>query len=200
MGQRCVHRAFTLLEMLVCITVIGVLVGLLMPALSRVRASRDRTGCLANLRTLGQAVQMYRGDFDGLLPFADRPVDVRLEHIDPLMALAERLDVQPPSLDARGATLTGPSFACPSDDDDAAARGTSYWYTPHDLMALWPRPFAQRAVTIWLERDPMVVIFHDSGRWHAGGLVGVPLTGMNVLRLDGGAEAGHAGLSVNPRH
>lgn len=200
MGRRSGHRAFTPLEMLVCIAVIAVLIGLLMPALSSVRASRDRTGCLAHVRTLGQAVRMYRGDFDGLLPYADRPVDVQREHLDPLRALAERLDVQTPSVDERGTTRAGPPFVCPSDSDDAAERGTSYWYTPHDLMALWPRPFAQRAATVWLERDPMVVIFHDSGRWHGGGLVGVPLTGMNVLRLDGGAEAGRAGLSVNPRH
>ena len=56
------RRGFTLIELLVVIAIIAVLMGILMPALSRARESAKRTVCSNNLRGLTLAWTMYAGD------------------------------------------------------------------------------------------------------------------------------------------
>jgi prepilin-type processing-associated H-X9-DG protein len=58
-----------LVELLVVIGVIAVLIGILMPALSRARQSANKATCLANLRQMGQTMAMYTNANKGRLPF-----------------------------------------------------------------------------------------------------------------------------------
>jgi len=53
------RAAFTLVELLVVIVIIGVLVALLIPAVAGVRAIAQQSACLNNLRELGLAAQQY---------------------------------------------------------------------------------------------------------------------------------------------
>lgn len=190
---------FTIVELLVSIAVVAVLISLLLPVIGRARESARRTECLSHLRSLGQAIAMYRGANGDLLPYAARPVDARLGDLDPLPALAAYLDAPVPSLDADGRVISAPPYLCPSDDSIGPERGCSFYYSPIDLMAFLPRDYAQRVITAYLSRDPSVVIMLDNRPRHPGHEPRIPLSGCNILRLDGGAEAGYAGLSINPR-
>lgn len=62
------RRGFTLIELLVVISIIVVLVGILLPALSRSRQIGRAAKCLANMHSLCAAVQMYADNNDGRLP------------------------------------------------------------------------------------------------------------------------------------
>jgi prepilin-type processing-associated H-X9-DG protein/prepilin-type N-terminal cleavage/methylation domain-containing protein len=57
--------AFTLIELLVVVGVLALLASLLLPALSKARASARRAKCISNLHQLGLAVQMYWDDHNG---------------------------------------------------------------------------------------------------------------------------------------
>lgn len=58
---------FTLVELLVVIAVIGILVGMLLPAVQSVRESARRTGCLRNLTEQARAAQTFSSTFGKLL-------------------------------------------------------------------------------------------------------------------------------------
>ncbi|HXG47331.1 MAG TPA: type II secretion system protein [Methylomirabilota bacterium] len=64
---------FTLIELLVVIAIIGILAGMLLPALGRAKETARRIHCVNNLRQLMLSVQMYADDFDGEYPSRIRP-------------------------------------------------------------------------------------------------------------------------------
>lgn len=61
-------RGFTLIEVMVVVAVIAILMAILLPTLHRTRENARATTCQSNLRQLGQAFQMYAGDYDGVWP------------------------------------------------------------------------------------------------------------------------------------
>lgn len=104
-----VSNGFTLIELLVVVGIIGILLGLLLPAVRGARAQSEATVCMTHLRTLYQA-QMFYADANGgrlaspMVLGADARWDVKLE---PFLAKNP------------GETATTVlSFACPSVPDD----------------------------------------------------------------------------------
>lgn len=59
---------FSLIDLLVSITVIAILIGLLLPSLSLVRETTRRVICSSNVRQIGLALAMYSDDYRGGLP------------------------------------------------------------------------------------------------------------------------------------
>jgi prepilin-type N-terminal cleavage/methylation domain-containing protein len=62
------QRGFTLIELLVVIAIIGILAGLLWPALARAKQKATQVVCMSHMKQIGHALQMYTDDNSDSLP------------------------------------------------------------------------------------------------------------------------------------
>jgi prepilin-type N-terminal cleavage/methylation domain-containing protein len=124
--HRQVQAGFSLVELLVAIGIIAILIGLLLPTLTRVRETANTVKCAAQLRNIGQAIVNYTTANGGLLPAwsgnHSYPNDVKPD--DPLgpgwIVLLERYI---------GAKPDSPIYTCPSYRGDD--RAVTYFLEAH---------------------------------------------------------------------
>ena len=74
-------RGFTLIELLVVIAIIAILAAMLFPVFARARESARKIQCLANVKNIALAVQMYLTDYDRIWPNEHR-AEVQAEFMD----------------------------------------------------------------------------------------------------------------------
>lgn len=177
------RRAFTLIELLVVISIIGLLVGLMMPALSWARRSGLRTACLSNLHQIAVGLTAYLDDNNGILPYV-LPLSKATNEQDPQDELLMTLRKYFSNTDV---------FICPADDTGVAeALGTSYDYWPGWIM--WAREVFRgespqavaRLTTVFYNQNPgKWPVMADAEPWHR------PLdeTGKNASFWDGSSAS-----------
>src|SRR5687767_13902578 len=63
-----VRRGFTLIELLVVIAIIAILAAILFPVFASARDKARQSRCIANVKQLAMAVEMYVDDYDEFFP------------------------------------------------------------------------------------------------------------------------------------
>lgn len=119
---------FTLVELVACLAVIGVIISLLVPVLASSRQSAWSAKCLSQLRQIGVAFELYKTNSREHYPFADDSVNVPDGRVEPVTLLSSILGVEPPRATAPDTTNESLPWRCPADPVIARRYGTSYRY------------------------------------------------------------------------
>src|SRR5580704_1386691 len=115
--------AFTMVELLVVIAIIGILAGLLLPALAKAKMRAQQIQCVSNLKQIGTAFHLFLHDHNGLLPMEVSTNDGgTLEYVYASYTVAGEFYFQYHHFQALSNELATPAvLVCPADRDRMAA-------------------------------------------------------------------------------
>lgn len=141
--QPMLRRAFTLVELLVVVAIIGMLIGIIVPSARAIQRESQNAGCLSNLRQDFIAVDSFRQQNSGRLPMCEFLPVVTNAGIDGGL----------PNFLSGFLPANSPSWICPADQDEQSlSTGTSYMYLP-GLLRYTPAVQVD-VVTLLMSFDP----------------------------------------------
>jgi prepilin-type N-terminal cleavage/methylation domain-containing protein len=215
-------KGFTLVELLVVIAIIALLMGILMPALARVRQIAFRMVCGTNLSGIGKAMLIYANDYEDELPRSGGRNSTWAMAIPSWLA-ANRFQAYGLAADGSGGTgsiascfyllvkyaeVTPKSFVCKGDSGTTEFKPADEGAGDRELIDLWdfgpdPRkhcsysyhmPFGLYALTT--SSEPGLAVAADRNPWIDSPAGDSKAANFAMFNPDGGREAVKVGNAI----
>ena len=180
---RPIIAKFTLIELLVVIAIIAILAAMLLPALNKARERGRNATCQGNLRSLGQAVVLYAGDYQDYIPWGP-------ENKTDLREVGWGRECNHGLLNKYGYVPNTKTFMCPSDPAVLKNLGANGWISSHLSSYLYV-PSATNynfsyKITARPPKGGTYLLFTGSDVWYArDGKPGNHGTSVNLCYMDG---------------
>ncbi|MDR1280822.1 MAG: prepilin-type N-terminal cleavage/methylation domain-containing protein [Opitutaceae bacterium] len=151
-------RAFTLIELLAVIAIIGILAAIIIPVVGKVRETAKGAQCKSNLRQIGVGIALYAQENGGMYPYGIKQVGtIRWSH-----------EIQNYMASTTGKNKPGDMFVCPGESvrlkeqSGSYVRNTNYIANPNVLGDDRGDPNTPRKRLENISRPTSVILVADS--------------------------------------
>jgi prepilin-type N-terminal cleavage/methylation domain-containing protein/prepilin-type processing-associated H-X9-DG protein len=171
-------RGFSLIELLVCIGIIALLVGILMPVLSKAKQAANQVYCANNLRSIAQATVLYYNEQNDLPSTAQSYIDLRVNQKDTAVMLAPHMADPERSANPSTSERITP-WTCLNDHVRWNVTGGTYYYYLANLYTIYTLNGQHFKLRVLLDKKPRTPLFMDWASFHLNSKYG------NVCYFDG---------------